>query len=59
MFSELDFAQLLRTEIRFKPLSLTGFKAKTEKMVFDLRCDNLAQEKQKLVSEIRKVGFGV
>ena len=38
---------------------LTGFRLKTEKMVFDLRYDILAQEKQKLVLGVRKVDFEV
>lgn len=34
MFSRLVFAQLSRAETRFKPLWLTGFKAKTGKTGF-------------------------
>ena len=52
-FFRLVFAQLLRTETRLKSLWLTEFRLKTEKMVFEVRCDNLAQEKQKLVFEVR------
>ena len=59
MFSRLVFAQLQRTETRLNPLWLTGFRLKTEKMVFDLRYDILAQEKQKLVLGVRKVDFEV
>lgn len=41
------------------PCGSQGSGLKQEKLVFDLRCDILVQEKQKLVLEVRKVSFEV